>query len=37
MRVPDQMAEAMAANAEKRDADFVELPRMKRRSNGGVF
>ena len=37
MLQPDEMAEAMAANAQKRAGDFVELPKVKRRTDGDVF
>jgi len=37
MLQPDEMAEALAANAEKRDGDFVELPRVKTRSDGDIL
>jgi enoyl-CoA hydratase len=37
MLQPEEMAEAMMANAEKRSGDFVELPRVKRSTSGDVF
>ena len=37
MLQPDEMAEAMAANAEKRPGDFVDLPKIKRHSDGDIF
>ena len=37
MLQPDEMAEALAANAQKREGDFVELPPVKRRSDGDIF
>jgi enoyl-CoA hydratase len=37
MLQPDEMAEALAANAEKRRGDFVDLPKVKRHSSGDIF
>jgi enoyl-CoA hydratase len=37
MLQPDEMAEAMLANAQKRAGDFVDLPKIKRESDGDVF
>ncbi len=37
MLQPDEIAEAIAANAEKRPGDFVDLPKVKRRSSGDLF
>jgi enoyl-CoA hydratase len=35
MLQPEEMMEAMTANAEKREGKFVDLPKMKRHSGGG--
>jgi enoyl-CoA hydratase len=35
MLQPDEMVEAMTANAQKREGDFVDLPKVKRHSAGG--
>jgi enoyl-CoA hydratase len=35
MLQPEEMAEAMVANREKRGGDFVDLPKLKRHSTGG--
>lgn len=37
MLQPDEMAEAMAANAQKREGDFVDLPVVARKSTGDIF
>jgi len=37
MLQPEEMLEAMTANAEKRDGDFVDLPPIQRKSSGDVF
>ena len=37
MLQPEEMVEAMTANAEKRSGDFVDLPPVKRHSSGDVF
>jgi enoyl-CoA hydratase len=37
MLQPDEVAEAFAANTEKRPGDFVDLPKVKRRSTGDIF
>jgi enoyl-CoA hydratase len=34
---PEEMAEAMAANSEKRAGNFVELPRIKKSQSGEIF
>jgi enoyl-CoA hydratase len=35
MLQPDEMVEAMTANAQKREGNFVDLPKVKRHSTGG--
>ncbi len=37
MLQPDEMAEAMAARAQKREGDFVDLPPVKRRTSDDLF
>jgi enoyl-CoA hydratase len=37
MLQPDEIAEAFAANTEKRPGDFADLPKVKRRSTGDLF
>ncbi len=37
MLQPEEMVEAMTANAQKREGDFVDLPPIKRSSSGDVF
>ena len=37
MLQPEEMAEAMAANAEKRLGDFADLPPVKRRTTGDLL
>ncbi len=37
MLQPDEMAEAMAARAEKREGDFADLPPIKTKSDADVF
>jgi enoyl-CoA hydratase len=37
MLQPEEMVEAMAANAEKRPGKFVDLPRVRRKSSGDIF
>ncbi len=37
MLQPEEMVEAMTANAQKRSGDFVDLPRVKRTTSGDVF
>jgi enoyl-CoA hydratase len=37
MLLPDEMAEAMTANREKREGDFAELPRVRTKQTGDVF
>jgi enoyl-CoA hydratase len=37
MLQPEEMVEAMAANAEKRPGRFVDLPRVRRKSSGDIF
>jgi enoyl-CoA hydratase len=37
MLQPDEMAEALAANAEKRPGDFVDLPKVKRHTSGDIL
>ena len=37
MLQPEEMLEAMTANAEKRSGDFVDLPPIKRSTSGDMF
>lgn len=37
MLQPDEMVEAMTAKAQKRDGEFVDLPKVKRSTSGDVF
>ncbi len=37
MLQPEEMVEAMTANAQRRSGDFVDLPRVKRTTSGDVF
>jgi enoyl-CoA hydratase len=37
MLQPDEMVEAMTANGQKREGDFVDLPKLKRHSTGDIF